>query len=75
MLQGADETLKKVNAAYLEINTKEVYKNCGKKNQIEELLANYNFVPLEEKVFQQWGWGDQFFLKRKSEPTTIQTAD
>ena len=65
MLQGADETLKKVNSCYLEVNTDYVYKGCALKNEIEHYLAeNYGFKPIEEKIYHQWKWGDEFFLKQ-----------
>lgn len=65
MLQGAYDILPKFNACYLEVNTKTVYEKCALKNEVEDFLLGYGFTPAEEFIYEQWGWGDQFFLKTK----------
>jgi len=63
MLEGAKNILHKFSGCYLEVNTKEVYEGCALKNEIEDYLTKYDFKPVEEFIYEQWGWGDQFFIK------------
>ena len=42
-LKGASESLKYTKAIYLEVNIDEVYKGCGKMNEIDEYLSKYGF--------------------------------
>ena len=50
-LKGATESIKYVKALYLEVNEKELYKNCGLINEIDTFLFKYNFIG---KFF--WSW-------------------
>lgn len=63
MLKGAGDLLHKFDACYLEINTKEVYKGCALKDEVEDFLANFGFVGADEMIYEQWGWGDKFFVR------------
>lgn len=65
MLQGVDNLLNKFTGCYLEVNTKDVYEGCALKSEIEQYLAEYNFVPVQEFIYEHWGWGDSFFIKSK----------
>lgn len=65
MLKGAGKYLNDFVGCYLEINTKMVYEGCSLKHEIEEYLAKFEFVPVEEFVYEQWGWGDELFIKKK----------
>jgi len=64
MLEGAKDILDKFNACYLEVNTLPVYEGCALKPEIESFLKEYGFEPVEEFIYEHWGWGDQFFLKK-----------
>lgn len=65
MLKGAANILQNFDGVYLEVNTKPVYEGCALKHEIEEFLSKYDFVPVEEFIYEQWGWGDQFFMKQE----------
>lgn len=65
MLQGADTLLDKFDACYLEVNTKEVYEGCTLRGDIVKYLANFGYVPADEMIYEQWGWGDQIFIRKK----------
>jgi FkbM family methyltransferase len=62
-LKGFTKHLSIVNSIYLEINEKEVYKNCGLLNEIDSFLFNYNFSRKEKKLWNDHPWGDAFYLK------------
>lgn len=63
MLKGAGKYLKQFDGCYLEVNTKEVYEGCALKHEIEEYLTNFGFTPVEEMIYENFGWGDEFFIK------------
>lgn len=65
MLKGAGKYLSAFDGCYLEVNTKEVYEFCSLKHEIEEYLAKYDFFPVEELIYENFGWGDEFLLKSK----------
>ncbi len=62
-LKGFTKHLPKTNAIYLEINEKEVYKNCGLLSEIDLFLKNYGFSRKEKKLWEDHPWGDAFYLK------------
>ncbi len=62
-LKGFTKHLPKTNAIYLEINEKEVYKNCGLLSEIDLFLKNYGFSRKEKKLWENHPWGDAFYLK------------
>ena len=47
---------------YLEVNEKELYKNCGLINEIDAFLANYGFKR-EITCMTPHGWGDALYIK------------
>ena len=61
-LKGADKYIKNVDAMYLEVNEKELYKNCGLINEIDAFLANYGFKR-EITCMTPHGWGDALYIK------------
>ena len=63
-LKGASESLKYTKAIYLEVNIDEVYKGCGKMNEIDEYLAKYNFVRVLTYITTH-GWGDALYIKNE----------
>jgi FkbM family methyltransferase len=63
-LQGAEDLLQHVKALYLEVNTEEVYKGCGKLWQIDELVAKYGFTRVRTEM-THCGWGDALYVKTK----------
>ena len=60
-LKGATKSLKYAKALYLEVNEKELYKNCALIEEIDTFLSQYNFKRVLTK-FTQHGWGDALYL-------------
>ncbi|HQV54300.1 MAG TPA: FkbM family methyltransferase [Chitinophagaceae bacterium] len=65
VLKGAGDLLNNFDAIYLETNTKEVYEGCALKPEIEEYLSKYDYEPVEEFIYEHWGWGDQLLKRNK----------
>jgi FkbM family methyltransferase len=60
-LKGATQSIKYAKALYLEVNEKELYKNCGLITEIDTFLSQYNF----ERVLTHMtphGWGDALYI-------------
>jgi FkbM family methyltransferase len=63
-LLGAMKYLKKCEAIYLEVNFREMYKECGLINDIDMILNSYSFKRI--KVIDTGrGWGDALYIKEK----------
>ena len=60
-LKGATKSIKHAKAIYLEVNEKEVYKNCGLIDEIDVFLAQYNFKRVLTHMTQH-GWGDALYI-------------
>ena len=60
-LKGATKSLQYAKALYLEVNEKELYKNCATIEEIDTFLSHYNFKRVLTK-FTQHGWGDALYL-------------
>lgn len=60
-LHGAQDSLKYVQALYLEVNEKELYKNCGLINDIDVFLSKYNFKRVITSM-TTCGWGDALYV-------------
>ena len=60
-LKGAIKSIKYAKAMYLEVNEKELYKNCALINEIDIFLANYNFIRVLTNMTQS-GWGDALYV-------------
>jgi len=55
-LKGATESIKHAKVLYLEVNSKELYKNCALINEIDEFLAPYKFKRvLTNMTIHKWG--------------------
>lgn len=64
VLRGSKELLEKCDAIYTEVNSDQVYKDCGHINDIDILLGEYGF----ERIITDWTrlqWGDALYLKTK----------
>jgi FkbM family methyltransferase len=61
-LRGATKTLQYVKALYLEVNEKELYKNCGLIQDIDAFLATYHFKRVLTHMTPH-GWGDALYIK------------
>jgi FkbM family methyltransferase len=63
MLKGAKETLNHIKYIYIEVNEKELYKDCALIGEIDEFLSQYNFKRVETEWAGNFGWGDAFYVK------------
>jgi FkbM family methyltransferase len=63
-LKGAIQSLHHVKALYLEVNEKELYKNCGLITEIDTFLLQYNFKRVLTNMTQH-GWGDALYILDK----------
>jgi FkbM family methyltransferase len=60
-LKGAAKSIQHAKALYLEVNEKELYKNCGLINEIDIFLSCYNFKRVLTNMTQH-GWGDALYI-------------
>jgi hypothetical protein len=60
-LKGATQSIKNVEAIYLEVNEKELYKNCGLITEIDTFLSTYNFKRVLTNMTPH-GWGDALYI-------------
>jgi hypothetical protein len=64
-LTGATQSIEYAKVLYLEVNTEEVYKGCGKLEEIDKFVGNYGFKRVITKMTNA-GWGDALYLKISS---------
>lgn len=60
-LKGATQSIKYAKAMYLEVNEKELYKNCGLITEIDSFLSEYKFKRVLTNM-TQYGWGDALYI-------------
>ena len=60
-LKGALQSLRYAKVLYLEVNERELYKNCALISDIDEFLLQYNFKRVLTNMTQH-GWGDALYL-------------
>lgn len=60
-LKGAKESIHHVRAMYLEVNERELYKNCGRLEEIDKFLSTYHFKRVITRMTCH-GWGDALYL-------------
>lgn len=65
MLKGATDIIPFMEAIYLEVNKKELYKGCGLVEEIDEFLAQFAFFRVETEWCGDFGWGDALYVKHK----------
>jgi hypothetical protein len=63
-LKGAIKSIQYAKVIYLEVNEKELYKNCGLINEIDVFLEQYNFKRVLTHMTQH-GWGDALYIINK----------
>lgn len=63
-LKGAKELLQYVDIMCLEVNTEEVYQDCGLMSEIDYFLKPYGFTR-ELTLLTNAGWGDAVYVKIK----------
>ena len=67
-LKGCVKSLQHVKALYLEVNEKELYKNCALISDIDNFLSQYNFRRVLT-VITQYGWGDALYIIDENKDT------
>lgn len=63
MLKGAGDLLNEFEFCYLEVNEDSLYVGCALRDEVEKYLSGYGFHPVERFIYEQWGWGDEFFIR------------
>jgi FkbM family methyltransferase len=64
-LKGSRYIIDYVDAIYLEVNDKELYKGCAMFNELDEFLKSKGFV-LVIKDVTRYGWGDALYCRNKN---------
>lgn len=62
VLRGMGNLLGNFTYAYIEVNKDEVYKGCGRVEEVDALLAHFGFKGVEERMVDG-KWGDRFYIK------------
>jgi len=62
-LHGSRKALEFPKAIYLEVNTEEVYKGCGRLSEIDTFLGAYNFIRVKTHM-TEFGWGDALYVRK-----------
>jgi hypothetical protein len=60
-LKGSINSIKHAKALYLEVNEKEIYKNCAFMDEIDAFLSQYNFKRVLTFITHH-GWGDALYI-------------
>ena len=63
-LKSMEKHLQHVDYIYTEVNTEQVYQGCDEVDQIDEYLKQFGFERLATRVYEQYGWGDAFYIKK-----------
>ena len=63
-LKSMEKHLQHVDYIYTEVNTEQVYQGCDEIGQIDEYLKQFGFERLATQVYEQYGWGDAFYVKK-----------
>ena len=60
-LKGATQSIKHAKVIYLEVNERELYKNCGLITEVHSFLSSFNFKRVLTNM--TWhGWGDALYI-------------
>jgi FkbM family methyltransferase len=62
VLKGGMETLKQMNYVYTEVNKDDVYENCTRIEELNELLSD--FQPVEIGGWVGGMWSDAFYIRK-----------
>lgn len=62
VLRSGEDYLIYADALYCEVNTQEVYKDCGTLDQLDAFLKERGFVRVAIKMTDQ-GWGDALYVR------------
>lgn len=70
VLKGAKETLKHIDAVYLEVNSKPLYEGCAMIEDLDKILSP-EFERVETFWVGQMGWGDSLWVRSKEKGEKI----
>lgn len=62
-LKGMKNSIHKVAAFYLEINSSQVYEDCAIVDEIDDFLSPHGFVRVETKYWMDHPWGDALYVR------------
>ena len=62
-LKGAEKHLQYVSALYLEVNEKQLYKNCALMSYIDSYLMNFGFTRVATEMTVH-SWGDALYIRK-----------
>ena len=62
VFRGSQELLKHADYIYVEVNTAEVYKGCGKLNELDALLSKHGLTRVLTKMTNDH-WGDAIYVR------------
>ena len=60
-LKGAINSIQYAKVIYIEVNERELYKNCGLIGEIDSFLSQYKFKRVLTNI-TQYGWGDAVYI-------------
>jgi FkbM family methyltransferase len=61
-LKGMTSLLKHFKGIYLEVNTSEIYKDCGQLREVTAFLRQYGFE-MKDIYMTPYNWGDAYFSR------------
>jgi len=67
-LQGLGNLIERFDYIFVEINRKEVYKNCTSVHDLDQFLSDRNFSRVGTRWKYREGWGDALYVKRHLKP-------
>ena len=62
-LQSLGELIAEVDYIYMEVNWREVYKNCSRVWEVDKYLEQFGFYRATTRWYLRPGWGDALYLK------------
>ena len=65
VIKGAEELLTQIDAIFLELSTRELYKGYSSKNEIVKYLKEKRFEFMASEIDSGTGWGEGLFLSSK----------
>jgi FkbM family methyltransferase len=64
-LKGMSEYLHTIEYIYTEVNSNYVYKDCCLITELDEYLNSFGFERMETEWFENCGWGDALYIRKK----------
>ena len=75
VLRGAAKTLNGISYIYTEVNRDELYKGCGKIEELDAFLAPYGFERVETEWCGNFGWGDALYVKKTAGKNAVKSTE